>query len=94
MTLSAFGRAAFAALAISATALVCAAPALAEVVLHRGNGAEPQTLDQASAVHQIGEKKAAPLVRVHDDARPGLFACQAAPNAKSRPGAAANSARV
>ena len=47
MTLSTMTRAAFAALAISATALLAAAPALAEVVLHRGNGSEPQTLDQA-----------------------------------------------
>ncbi len=47
MTLSAFARLTFATLAISATALVGVAPAFAEVVLHRGNGAEPQTLDQA-----------------------------------------------
>jgi oligopeptide transport system substrate-binding protein len=44
MKLSSFARAALAALAISATA---AAPAFAEIVLHRGNGSEPQTLDQA-----------------------------------------------
>ena len=47
MKLAAFSRAAFAALAISATALVASAPAMAEIVLHRGNGSEPQTLDQA-----------------------------------------------
>src|SRR5664279_5371283 len=46
MMLSSFIRAALAALVMSATAL-SAAPAFAEVVLHRGNGAEPQTLDQA-----------------------------------------------
>jgi oligopeptide transport system substrate-binding protein len=44
MRITSFARAALAALAISATA---AAPAFAEVVLHRGNGSEPQTLDQA-----------------------------------------------
>ncbi len=47
MTIARFTRVALAAVAISAAAVFAAAPAFAEVVLHRGNGGEPQTLDQA-----------------------------------------------
>ena len=43
----AFVRGALVALALSAAAAFAAAPASAEIVLHRGNGSEPQTLDQA-----------------------------------------------
>ena len=47
-TLAAFARATLAALAVSTVVVVGSAPsALAEIVLHRGNGSEPQTLDQA-----------------------------------------------
>src|SRR5436190_3540152 len=42
-----FLRASFAAAIVAATVAVAAVPALAEVVLRRGNGAEPQTLDAA-----------------------------------------------
>ncbi len=47
MMLKALAKGGFAAFALSAAALLAAAPAFAEVVLHRGNGSEPQTLDQA-----------------------------------------------
>ncbi len=52
MTIRASPRTALAAFAIS-TAMMASLPALAEVVLHRGNGGEPQTLDQAHATTDV-----------------------------------------
>jgi oligopeptide transport system substrate-binding protein len=47
MTIRAFGRTAAAALLAGSMLAVLSVPSLAEVVIRRGNGGEPQTLDQA-----------------------------------------------
>ena len=47
MSLHKFGRGVSAVLLAGSMLAAFAAPSLAEVVIHRGNGGEPQTLDQA-----------------------------------------------